>query len=179
MSWGWPSAPGGIAPTTVIDTQSMYGCLSVADAAGNASATWPASNRILYQPFRLPTPITIAQLYCYNGTAVSGNVDIGIYMLDGSKIITTSSVAQAGTSALQLFDITDTLIGPGTFYMGITLDNTTGTLFRVALTVLASAQVMGVLEENPGGFGLPSTATFGSISASYIPLIGMTPRTVL
>jgi hypothetical protein len=52
-----------------------------------------------------------------NGATASGNMDVGIYDYAGTRLVSSGSTAQSGTSAFQDFDITDTLLGPGIFYL--------------------------------------------------------------
>jgi hypothetical protein len=135
-----------------------------------ASAAWPASNDALFVPFTLPQATLIKRLFVVNGAAVSGNIDVGIYSESGARIVSTGSTAQSGTSTLQFFDITDLVIGPGRFYLAVALDNTTGTLFRASLTV-PRAQALG-LAKQATAFALPATATFATMTAGYLPLMG-------
>lgn len=160
-----------IAPVFTIDAISNFGVMPNI-ALSNASATWPTTNKVLYVPFRLSEPIIVQQLFVHNGAAVSGNIEIAIYSEDGTRIVTSGSTAQAGTSTIQLFDITDTLLGRGAFYFGVSLDNETGQLNRVA-PVLGLCQMIGLLTETPGAFGLPAIATFAAYVDAYLPLCGL------
>ena len=160
-----------IAPVFTIDAVSNFGVIPNI-ALSNASATWPTANKILYIPFRLSEPITVQQLLLHNGAAVSGNVEMAIYSEDGTRIVTSGSTAQAGTTAIQLLNITDTLLGRGAFYFGVSLNNVTGELNRVA-PVLGLCQMIGLLTETPGSFGLPAIATFSAYVDAYLPLCGL------
>lgn len=144
-----------------------------------ASATYPTGNKAYYVPFMLYEPYIVAQLFVANGATASGNVDVGIYDAAGTRIVSSGSTAQSGTTALQLFNITDTLIGPGQFYFAVAMDNTTGTLYR-SLVASSTTEMrhMGILQQT-SAFALPATATFAALSNNYLPLIGMTNRTVL
>ena len=90
-----------------------------------ASATYVAANRAHYIPFVVSEPITVVQLFAYNGATASGNIDMGIYDAKGTKLVSIGSTAQAGTNALQTFDITDTVLGSGRFYLAVAMDNAT------------------------------------------------------
>lgn len=134
------------------------------------SATFPASNDALFVPFCLQQHVLIKRLYSVNGTAVSGNIDVGIYSKDGAKIVSSGSTAQSGTSALQFFDVTDFVLAPGCYYFAVALDNTTGTLLR-ANPSLARVQAIGMAKQ-ASGFALPASATLATVTAAYLPLIG-------
>lgn len=145
--------------------------------AATASATYPTANMALYVPFWLPTPLTAIQMFVFNGATVSGNIDVGIYAADGTRIVSSGSTAQAGTNALQAFDITDTLLGPGNYYLAIAADNTTGTQFRTTFAARHAAG-QGCFTQ-ASAFALPATATFATVSAGSIPAFGFSTRAVL
>lgn len=174
----FPSPLRGPAALFVVDSLGTFGAVPAINGS-MASGIFPAANRVIYIPFRLPQPLVVQQLYCINGSAVSGNVDVGVYTLDGTKILSSGSTAQAGTNQKQLFNVTDTLLGIGAYYMGLTLDNITGTFFRFAPTVQAVLTMFGLLAENPAGFGLPANASFASLADAYYPQCGLLAQTVM
>lgn len=138
-----------------------------------ASAVYPTANKAFYIPFRLLSPYNVRRLFVANGTAVSGNIDLGIYSLDGARIFSTGSTAQAGTSALQYIALgTDILLSPGTYYWGISVSNVVATVFRSTAMAAYLFRQSGILEQLTA-FPLPNPATFAAPSLSYLPLIGM------
>lgn len=143
-----------------------------------ATAAWPATNEAIYIPFTLPVTMIAARMFVYNGTTASGNLDLGIFDTGGNSIITKGTTAQSGTSVLQFLDITDTTLSPGVYYMGCSMDGTTGTTFAHAPNSLAVARTSGVLSQSTA-FVLPTTtATFAAAQHAYIPIVGITTRTV-
>lgn len=173
----FPSRASGAQHLFVIDVLGHYGAVPNTNISV-ASAVFPGANKVFYMPLRVPVPVLIRQLYCLNGSVVSGNVDVGLFTLDGTKIISSGSTAQAGTTTKQLFNVTDTLIGRGCYYLGITLSNTTGTFQRIT-TALAPMSAIGLLTETTGGFGLPAIATFSTLANAYMPLGGLLAQTVM
>ena len=144
-----------------------------------ASAVWPTANKAMYMPFWLAQPIIVVKLFCLNGAAVSGNVDMGIYDAAGTKIVSTGSTAQAGISVIQEFDIADTVVGPGLFYLAIALDNTTGTIYRGFFLSLPVASLAGMAHQLTA-FPLPATATFAAVATNTtIPICALTTRSVI
>ncbi len=143
-----------------------------------ASAVWPSANRALFIPFRIYQPITAVKMFTVNGAAASGNIDIGIYNADGTKLVSSGSTAMSGTSAMQVFDITDTQFGPGLFYLALAVDNVTAAFIRRGTSGTITNRFAGLLHQ-ASAFPLPATATFASYSAAYIPLFGLTTRTVI
>lgn len=160
-----------------ISSEAMFDVSVTQQLIAAASATWPATDLAIYYPFRLGAPLTITLLWCWNGTAVSGNVDIGVYAADGTRIVSAGTTAQAGTSALQSFNVTDTVIGPGDYYMALAFDNTTATVFRMnpAARIL---QGSGMLQQATA-FALPATATFAQSTNAFLPICGLSTRSFL
>jgi hypothetical protein len=137
-----------------------------------ADSPWPAVSRAYFLPFVLYRPVTAYSMFILNGTVVSGNMDLGIYAHTGHKIVATGSTAQAGTSNVQEISFASpTQLGPGYFFMAITVDNTTARVFR--RTIGGPEQEAAGGYQDSGEFPLPSVATFGSVSSSYIPLMGV------
>lgn len=169
MDW-----PANLAlPDGLVCITPFHGC-SLGGAGGGlgtpASAVYPAANRALYIPFRISTPFLVKTLFCLNGAAVSGNIDVGIFGQAGARLVSAGSTPQAGTNAIQIFDVTDTLLGPGRFYLAVAMDNGTGTLFRSAPTTVFPAG-QGAAQQATA-FALPATATLATYSSGYIPVIG-------
>ncbi len=145
------------------------------------STVWPAANEAIYIPFTVSVPFLAARMFIYNGATVNGNVDLGIYDVDGNTIITKGTTAQAGTSALQFLDITDTTLNPGVYYMGASMDLSgagTATSFAVAPNNLTITRTAGVLSQSTAHPLPTTTATFAAAQHAYIPVIGVTSRTV-
>ena len=142
-----------------------------------ASTAYPTANQAIYVPFYLTERLTVTQLWWVNGASVSGNVDVGIYSEDGRRLISTGSTAQSGTNATQVVNITDTPLGPGLFYLALAMDNNTGTLVRGTAGSVDRLKATGCAQE-ASAFALPATATFATIASDYVPLFGLTTRSV-
>lgn len=143
----------------------------------STSATWPSANLALFIPFKVFFSYTATRMFAYNGATASGNIDIGIYSSQGNKLVSSGSTAQSGTNVLQEFDITDTVLVPGLYYMAVAMDNTTGTLFRN--TTNLNPLRMNAIYQQASAFALPTTTTFAAMAQSYIPVIGMSNRSFL
>ena len=136
-----------------------------------ASAAWPAANDALFVPLYLNQQILVKRLYVVNGATASGNMDVGLYTADGSLIISSGSTSQSGTSAPQFFNIADTTLAPGQYYMACSIDGTGGTVFRANLSVIRN-QELGVVKATTA-MPLPTTATFATVTSALLPLMGM------
>lgn len=152
--------------------------LNLGGMSNASSSTWPTANKAILVPFVVSSPSTIVKLFCHNGAAVSGNMDIGIYDYTGRLLVSSGSTAQAGTNAIQEFDITDTRIGSGMFYIALAVDNTTATIFRVSATNARNTKFLGMAEVT-SAVPLPASATLATTSVINIPIIGLTLRTVI
>lgn len=144
--------------------------------AGNyASATWPTANLAIYYPFVLRSAILVTQLWTSNGAASSQTRDVGIFSFDGTKLISSGSTAGSGTTALQLYNVTDTMIGPGIFYMGMSSSGTTNAFTRMTPSTATRANAFGMYQQVTA-FPLPANATFATVTNAYVPLFGLVAR---
>ena len=140
-------------------------------AGPTLGTAWPVANTAMFVPVNISRPALVQRLFSVNGTTVSGNIDMGIYTLDGAKIVSIGSTAQAGTSALQFYNIADTYLSPGQYYMAVALDNNVGKVGRYNITVIRCQQA-GVLKAT-SSFALPASVTFATVTSAFIPSIGM------
>lgn len=132
-----------------------------------ASGTFPAANAAIYMPFRTSATVVIATIEVLNGAAVSGNVDVGIYDEAQRRLVSSGSTAQAGTNVIQVFNITDTPLAPGLFYMALACDNTTATFIRTAAPVYET-RPLGMAQQ-ASAFALPATATMALMTVTFLP----------
>lgn len=140
------------------------------------SATYTSANRAHFQWFRVPEICVVKQLWVANGATASGNIDVGIYTPDGTRLVSSGSTAQSGTSTLQVFDVTDTTLAPGYYYIAVAMDNTTGTIRRNNLSTQASKFAGSAVMAS--AFPLPATATLATALGSAW-VIGLTTETVV
>jgi hypothetical protein len=176
----WANQPisplGGVISSQSLESIGGYVCGIGGTIPGSAGSAWFAASAAVFIPFRVYEPITVTRGFVYNGSVVSGNVDVGIYLPNGARIVSTGSTAQAGTSALQTLDITDTSLAPGLYYMALALDNTTGTVARFIVSQAARLTAAGVYTMT-SAFALPATVTFATAATiTTIPYYGFTTR---
>lgn len=144
------------------------------------SGSWPTADLAIYCPVRVFERVVVRALYVANGSSVSGNFDLGLYNSGGTRLVSSGATAQSGTSSEQVVDVTDTTIGPGIYYVAMTLDNTTGTVLRDNDAAPLDA-ALGLYTEQLGTGGtLPTTATFAvPQTLAYLPSIGMLIETTV
>jgi hypothetical protein len=173
----WPPQLGLAHWSPVINTWTyLLGPVGAGRFGGGfTSTTWPAANRAIYIPVLIPCLMTVTQFYHYNGSTASGNIDIGLYNVDYTRIVSSGATAQAGTTTLQTVDITDTQVPAGIYYIGISFSGTTGTSATSAVNGRTPGLLGIVMQES--AHPLPSVMTpVTAASGTTIPLVGLTDR---
>jgi len=148
-----------------------------ANRVGPASATWNATNQIIYVPFGLHIGVTVYRYFWLNGATVgTNNFQVGVYRPDFTRVNAGTSTLSAGTANLCQFDnITDYYLSPGRYYMAMWGSGTTATVFRVSGD---ARQTQGLYYETNAG-GLPSTGTPADPAvavSAYLPVFGLALR---
>ncbi len=136
-----------------------------------SSGAWPAANDAIFVPFYIQQFTNVTRLYVVNGTAASGNMDVGIYNGDGTLIISSGSTAQSGTNQPQFFNIADTMLAPGDYYIACSIDGTGGTVFRSNLSVIRMQE--GGCAKATSAMPLPAIATLVASTSGLYPLMGI------
>lgn len=174
-------APFVSKPLVHISSVSLEGVGAALSAGANdaffspQSVAWFAANKALYVPIIVTRPILITNMWVCNGSSTVGNVDIGLYTKDGTLIVASGATAQSGTLNAQTFNITDTLIGTGDFYLGLSFSSASGTV-AASPTVVALFLVMCGVQEQASAHPLPANATFAASTITYVPYFGLTGR---
>jgi len=141
-------------------------------------AAWPANNRALYVPVRLPMAALVARMLLANAGNITGNVDLGVYDEAGTRLTSAGSTARSGVNTVQYLDVTHVQIGPGVYYLGIVASSTVGT-FNAIVTTVAINRIEGVLAEDLGATTLPATMTGVTVTQAYVPVFGFTQSATL
>ena len=139
--------------------------------ASTPSAVWVSANRGYDIPFDLICPFNLRSMFCFYGGTVAGNLDFGVYALDGTLIVSTGAVAQSGTSALQIASITQTLLSPGSYYMAMSASSNSATVSKHSYGA-AGLSVAGVLmaaSQHP----LTTLPTFANTTGQNPPVMGI------
>jgi len=90
----------------------------------------PVATEVYICELFVPCNVKVTGLAIMNGSAVSGNVKVGLANSSGTVIASSASTAQSGTDAYQRIAFTNqvTLVGPATYYSLVFVDNTTARL---------------------------------------------------
>jgi hypothetical protein len=161
----------------------MVGVEAAAFTGGSAPGdqNYPVANLALYIPFTLTRPLLVKKLWVRNGSAVAGQLDMGIYQ-GTTRLVSIGGTNQAGIDLLQEFDITDTVIPAETrLYLAIN-SNTSGATQKVYAVTTATGALLGLagcFQQAVGAVTLPSTATFATYAQIRLPLMGLAGRTLV
>lgn len=137
-----------------------------------ASGAWPSANLALYIPVAIPFPYPIARMFWVTGGTATGNVDVGIYRADLTKVVSTGAVGLGSTNATNYVTVS-LLLPPGDYYLGISLSSGSGTTFRTTVIGANSGRQFGFLQQSTA-HPLPNPMVPATWAQSYTPLFGMT-----
>jgi hypothetical protein len=133
------------------------------------SQAWPAANRAILIPFRLPMPVTVFRMITGCGAVGGGNFDTGIYDMFGNLRVSSGSTAQVAATKVAV-NVTDTLLGEGVYYMALSVDGTAN--MSANATNLQLLKLLGVRQAS-SAFTLTSTITFETAASAYVPMLGI------
>ena len=166
-----------LPPPPFLTTYNSYsiGNLLIGDALDTTTpvtTAWGTANLAIYIPFYSNTMWKFTTFSWRNGTTASGNIDCGLYTFDGVKLVSTGTVAQSGTSAIQNATVASTTIGVGVFFLAMALSSATGTIYCVSEINAGLAISHGIFNQGTA-FNLPATATFADPTSLLVPLISI------
>lgn len=158
----WPANKG--QPTTgptisIFDPCCCSGLGRYTGSVASTAVAWASANRAIYYPFVVTETVTALQIGVANGAA-SGNADVGIYDVYGNRLVSTGSTGLTGT--VQGFNIADTVLTPGDYYLALNVDNTTATIIAPAALDAVAMRCSGIQEQAVGAVTLPNPATFAN-----------------
>lgn len=87
----------------------------------------PVATEVYIAEIFVPCSTTVTGFANFNGSVASGNIKVGIADVFGNVLATSASTAMSGTDAYQRVAFTTPLaiIGPGTYYVLLFVDNGT------------------------------------------------------
>lgn len=149
----------------------VAGARAIANPA-SSTLTWVA-NLAVYVPVTLPAPFPVQRLWWYNGSTVTGNVDMGIYSKGGSLIASAGTTAQSG-SAVPQYVAKAVLLPPGGYYFALVCSGTTAAIQGHATWTAANLNLIGVLQQALGSALLPATMSPAAMANALFPYCGIT-----
>lgn len=139
----------------------------------NSAQAYPSANLATYVPFSISRTTIVIELWTANGNAAAGNIDIGIYSVDGTRLVSTGSTAMAGTSVLQGVSITPLTLGPGQYYLAMVCSSTSGHFLSLQAISAYKIRALGVYQQ-ASALPLPASATFATNTTPInLPLFGL------
>jgi hypothetical protein len=169
-----PVGRGGEVIISTIGDQSI-GYEVKALISATSGAAWPSANVGIFVPFTTPEPVTINKLWLGIATFAACNLDIGVFQEDGTRLVSMGTTALVNNS-FNSFDITDTTLPRGRFYIGLTVDTVTAANFRNNNPAVGICQALGVIRDTscaPPMSTNANPATFVATTHAYIPLMGL------
>ena len=177
-------------PTQTISTHSLEAIGVELLGAGLRGSDWgsainPVTSTIYFIPFWVSQAMSVTKVFAQNSAVAQGSIDVGIYTEDGAYIISAGSTTHSGVNTPQAFDLSpDLIIGPGRFYLAVTMNTTQGTLLRASWTTTTFG-VMAGMKYQFDTFPLPTTnVSFTNLTNTaaalplralpYVPMLGLT-----
>jgi hypothetical protein len=134
--------------------------------------SWPVANLALFVPFTLSEMVTIKRLLVLKGGAGGGSVDVGLYATDGTRLVSSGSTSLSASAGTQFFDIDDTQLNAGRYYLAAVAAATSA---YICFSIITGSGSFVGLREMAAAFPLPATATFtDNLLRSHLPAIALT-----
>jgi hypothetical protein len=151
--------------------QSLGPALFAMTLGTPASQNFVTANLAVFIPFWVPEPVVITKMGWGNGAAVAGNIDVGIYSEAGTRLVSSGTTAQSGTTVMQIVNVTDTTLPRGRYYLAMASD-TSGITQKVYAVLPAAGipQSLGLLQM-AAAFALPANATYAKYASAFIPMV--------
>lgn len=128
---------------------------------GYGAVVWGTQYRAVYVPLRVRQRVTVRKLWVFHGSTGTGDFDVGIYDAAGTRLVSTGSTAKTAATAVKVVDVTDTVVGPGLYYLALNADSATDT-YQADSDPAPICASMGVLTETLGSVTLPATASWAA-----------------
>lgn len=156
----WPTGVIVAPPVlTPFNMESLGPSMGTAPLGGATSTTWTVNNKGYYYPFRLDQIVTARQLLFWVGATSSGNIDVAIYDSQLNRIVSAGTTAMSATvNTWQELNITDTVLHPGDYYLGVSCSTTVGTCFTQSSSADESALSRWPVYEQASALPLPNPA---------------------
>lgn len=119
--------------------------------------------------FQINSPVVATKIFFPVGNSSDGNVDVGIYDMNGIRLVSSGSTAMAVANTLQTIDITDTKLQPGRYFAAFQGDSVGGSVYGGSMNnslnsygILASGQRTATNASLP----LPASIVFDAMTTA-------------
>ncbi len=147
---------------------------------GATSGAWPAAQRAIYYPHRIPYACVAYKFYWQNGaTAATDTVQMGLYLPDGTdggpstRLINGTGAVASGINVCQYDDFTDVPLAAGWYWLAVLVSGTTTTFFRGTYATLGRGA--GIYQQASLA-SLPNPAVPAAPAAGVYPNAGIVHR---
>lgn len=155
-----------VDPTHAVTLHYMGG--GAFAAANLASTAVAVANQLYAYPFSLASPKTLTKINVPIGATSSGNIDVALLDGSGNRLASAGSTAMATANSMQSFDIADQALSAGTlYYVGVAVDNTTGTLVQISGVIPGVAQLVN-WKIKTAAFPIPASNALAAPSGNAI-----------
>ncbi len=167
---------GGIQGEIVASPRCVHtgGVPAQATTDGTNAATNTAGTVYLAEVL-VPCNMSVTGVAVFNGTAVAGDGKVMLYDKNGARVAISASTLMSGPTAYQLIPFTGapiSVVGPGTYYIGVIYDTTTHDLRGHTIGSFAAGEDAGNTYATDSTFAtvtVPTTfaTTTGPIASLY------------
>jgi hypothetical protein len=138
---------------------------------GVANPNWTNANEAKYVPFSIQQPIVVRKMVLQFTTVAASNYDIGIYTVDGARVVSLGSTAVPGATGVVEADIADTMLTPGSYYYALVISSTSPAVPGVNYST--NDNKLNAMLTQTSALPLPSTATFAVNDGTFAPVISL------
>lgn len=141
-------------------------------AAADGTDSTPVITEVYLAELLVPCNMLVTGIANFNGSVASGNLKVGLFSAAGAVLATSASTAMSGTDSYQLVPFTAALnvLGPGTYYGGLFIDNTTARFNTWPVGKFGGAKQTGQVYAT-GFTAITPPTTF--TAASLPPIMGL------
>jgi len=167
-----------------LNFSTLVGQEAMATNGATSAAVWPQASAAVYIPFQVIIPWKVNS-FAFRVNTQSGNCDVGIFD-EGGTCLVAKGATVVGAAGLQVVDLSASVsrgtagvqLGVGTYYMAMSVDNITASVFRIANVQVPVLRACG-LRQQTSAYPLPATATFATLGNNYCPNVICGPNPIV
>lgn len=165
------------SPRSLPQPYLIIGPLEVAPWATLAfsAAVWPAANRAIYFPLRLPVTVLLKSVSIWVSVATAGTFDLGLYAGDGTTRLDSMGSTTMVAASINTWTLaTPILVEAGVrYYLGMSCSTaSTATILRQNLIITAMRGIGA--SQQATAHPLPSPAVPAQTTTAYAPMFALT-----
>jgi hypothetical protein len=127
----------------------------------------------IYIPITIERICSVYQVAVENGATLNGSFDIAIFDWPSyTKLVGTGAVSQTGSGAIQTVDITDTVLRPGNYFVGMSTNSGTAT-YRGTIALSARALRSVGVQQQSSAYTLPDPMVPAAMAQAWVPWVSL------